>query len=81
MRCDDLAARLTDFMEGDLAPADEAAALDHLATCERCEEVLADTRAAVELARNHGRPTIDDDDRDRLFDNIATRLGQGTFTD
>jgi anti-sigma factor RsiW len=74
MQCEDLAARLTDFFEGDLTEADEAAALDHLATCENCERVLAETRAAVQLARDHGRPTIDDDDRRRLFADITTRL-------
>lgn len=74
MRCEELAERVTDLMEGDLGPDDEAEALEHLASCEHCERVLAETQAVVRLTREHGRETVDAADRRRLFDEITTRL-------
>ncbi len=78
--CADLEARLTDFLGGDVEPEVEAAALEHLATCERCETVLAETRSVIGLAGRHGRVELDDDDRDRLLDRILdTGFGGTTF--
>ena len=74
MRCEELAERLTDLMEGTLADDVEAAALEHLATCDSCEQVLADTEAAVALARDHGRIELDDTARRRLLDAIVGDL-------
>ena len=55
MTCDEMAANLTDFLEGDLAPDMEAVALEHLATCDDCTRVLNTTRAVTQIARDHGR--------------------------
>lgn len=74
MECEDLAERLTDFLEGDLEEPEEAAAIEHLATCSACEVVLADTRSAVELARDHGRAPLSSPDRDRMWDRISDEV-------
>lgn len=76
MTCDELAERLTDFLEGDLGAAEEAAAIEHLATCEACETVLAGTRDVMDLAATHGRVTLSSDDRDRLWDRVVGEVGR-----
>jgi anti-sigma factor RsiW len=72
MRCADLAERLTEFMEGELSPDEESAALEHLASCEHCETVLSETRDVVNLARDHGRPELTEPDRARMLDSITS---------
>ena len=74
MRCEDLAERLTDMMEGDLEAGEEEAALEHLASCPSCERVLADTRDVVSLAHDHGRPSLSGNDRGRMLGAIVTEL-------
>ena len=78
MDCGELEAHLTDFLEGQLAPATEAAALEHIATCERCEAVLAGTRSVIELATQMGRVRLEGADREQLLQEIlkATRPGE-----
>lgn len=74
MRCEELAEQLTELMEGEL-PADvEASALEHLASCESCERVLAETELVVQLTHDHGRLEVDDDDRRRLFGTISSEI-------
>ena len=59
MNCATLADRLTDFLEGELTPAEESAAIAHLSTCTSCEGVLADTRKVVPVSYTHlTLPTI-----------------------
>ncbi len=67
MNCEQVADRLTDLMEGDLPEQEQEAALSHLATCDRCEAVLADTQSASDLAREHGRVELNDADRERML--------------
>jgi len=74
MQCDDLAARLTEFLDGELESAAEAEAIEHLATCRHCEVVLAETREVAKLAHDHGRPALDELDRKRMLEGIAHRL-------
>lgn len=74
MECNDVAERLTDLMEGDLDPETESAALEHLATCERCEQVLAETRDVVSLAQEYGRVALSDEDRARMFGALTEQL-------
>lgn len=80
MRCEELAERVTDLLEGELGAAEETAALEHLATCERCEEVLTATREAVRVVHEHGRVELDERSRARIFDAIvsATELSAET---
>jgi len=74
MECQALAEQLTDFMEGLLDADTEAAALEHLASCPRCEHVLTSTRNVVELANEHGRPQLAGVDRDRLLTSILQTI-------
>ena len=59
MECADLAANLTEFLEGELDAEMEAAALEHLSSCEQCELVLAQTRTVVDLSGRHGRVVLE----------------------
>lgn len=76
MDCATLAAHLTDFLEGDLAPEEEMAALDHLSTCTACEVVLAETRSVVDLAHDHGRVPLSDDDRSRMLNGVIQKIDE-----
>ena len=70
MNCSELEAHLTDFLDGQLGPATEAAALEHIATCARCEAVLAGTRAVIDLAGDMGRVELEAAGRERLLQSI-----------
>lgn len=48
--CDLMCERLAAYMEGDLSPAEQAAAEEHLADCAPCAEVLAELRAIASQA-------------------------------
>lgn len=74
MQCDEMADRLTQLMEGELESADETAALEHLASCERCDSVLTATRDVVRLAHDHGRPALDYEARARMLGSIVAEL-------
>ena len=74
MECSDVADRLTDLLEGDIDSETEAAALEHLATCEQCEQVLAETRDVMSLAQEYGRAALSDEDRARMFGALTERL-------
>jgi anti-sigma factor RsiW len=71
MTCAELAARLTEFIEGVLPEDTEAEAIEHLATCPACERVLGGTRDVMGLGRRHGRIVLDDDRRSALLGRIA----------
>jgi anti-sigma factor RsiW len=70
MECAELAAALTDLLEGDLDDATERAALEHLATCERCDTVLTETRTVAGLAGEYGTERLDPTARHRLLSKI-----------
>lgn len=74
MNCQTLAAHLTDFLEGDLSPDEESAALEHLSTCNACEIVLAETRSVTQLAHDHGRVPLTNDDRSRMLDGVLREI-------
>jgi len=74
MRCDELEAQLTDFLEGLLPAAVEAAAIEHVATCERCEAVLAGTRAVIAMAPQAGRLRLPEEDREELLQRILSAV-------
>ena len=80
MQCHELAERLTDFLEGDLTAPEEAAALEHLSTCNQCETVLAETKAVTAMVGEHGRADLSHDDRERMLGSFleeATSLSPG----
>ncbi len=72
MECADLEANLTDFLDGVLGADSEAAALEHLATCEHCETILAQTRSVISLANRHGRVDLAPEEREDLLHRILT---------
>jgi anti-sigma factor RsiW len=67
MECAELEANLTDFLDGVLDAEAEAAALEHLATCEHCEAILTQTRSVISLANLHGRVELAPEERDDLL--------------
>ena len=71
MDCEDVAERLTDLLEGELAADEESAALDHLATCTACETVLAGTRDVIGLAKQHGRVELSEESRADLWSRVV----------
>lgn len=71
MTCDELAAQLTEFLEGALTDDVAAAALEHLATCASCERVLGETRQVMSLGSHHGRVRLDDGERSALLGRIV----------
>ena len=75
MECAALANRLTELLEGELTDAEEAEAVEHLATCSACETVLAGTRAVVSLAQEHGRVTLSEEERDALWSRVVGEAG------
>jgi len=76
MQCEDLAAMLTEFLEGELDHDTEEEAIEHLASCNHCELVLAETREVTRLARDHGRAVIEDSAKRRLLDGIVGRISE-----
>lgn len=70
MECHELEANLTEFLEGELNPQAEQAAVEHLATCQHCETVLAETKAVVATAAKFGGQKLDPKARERLFQSI-----------
>ena len=77
MDCSELEANLTDFLDGVLDADAEAAALEHLATCDRCEAVLAETRSVITLANRHGRTELAPGEREELLRQILSHHPEG----
>lgn len=77
MRCEEVAERLTDLLEGDLDEQDESAALEHISSCPSCEVVLSSTQEVTKLARDHGRVSLTDEDRRRMFGSLVRDLPDG----
>lgn len=63
--------RLSEFIDGDLSPAEEAAVQEHLQACELCRSTVAQLRLVVHEARNleDREPAVD------LWPAIRSRLG------
>lgn len=59
--CPDVAARLSEKLEGDLAPVDCAAMEAHLARCPRCDRACASLRAALAQCAGPGTAPVDAD--------------------
>ncbi len=70
MECHELEANLTEFLEGELNPQEEQAAIEHLATCQHCETILAETKAVVATTAEHGGEKLDPEARERVFQSI-----------
>lgn len=66
LTCDQLDAMLPEFFDGALDATDEAAASEHLATCDACRIVVHDLGRVGELAREHGRLQLSPEVRTRI---------------
>jgi anti-sigma factor RsiW len=66
MTCDELDTLLSEFFDGSLDEAQEAAAGEHLATCDQCRLQVSELEGVGELYRRHGRLTLPDNARDRI---------------
>ena len=76
MDCSELAANLADFIDGSLSPEDEAAAIEHLATCTECEAVLAGTRQRrASSASRHAKVDLTSVERADLLSKILAADG------
>jgi anti-sigma factor RsiW len=75
IQCDQVFELITDLLDGTVEPEVEAEALEHLATCTRCETTLAETRALVDLAPDARPVRLAPDQRaairSRLLDALA----------
>ena len=76
MDCETLAGQLTNFLEGDLLEHEEMAAITHLSSCDSCDLVLAGTRKTIQLARQHGRARLSDQDRLRILGSVINEVGE-----
>lgn len=74
MDCTTLASQIFEFLGGQLSEADQASALEHLASCESCEAILADTRSEVDLVENPERTPLTNDDRSRMLSNVIDEI-------
>ena len=52
----------------------EAAAVEHVATCERCQAVLSGTQAVIAVAPAAARLSLPPADRDALLQRILSSL-------
>lgn len=64
--CDELDTLLPEFFDGALDTTQEAAAAEHLATCDQCRLQVSELEGVGELYRRHGRLTLPDDARQRI---------------
>lgn len=69
--CDELDALLPEFMDGKLTADQEAAAAEHLATCDQCRIEVTELKGVGDLYRSHGRLGLPEESRLR----IARALG------
>jgi len=52
MNCEQVWKEVSNYLEGDIAPATRAAMDDHLLTCQRCRSVLEGSRNVIRLYRD-----------------------------
>lgn len=75
MNCDELALVLTDFLEGDLSPAVESEAIEHVSSCRSCETRLGGTKQVIALSSRYASSPLDAAARDRLLAEFIEELG------
>lgn len=78
IRCEDALARLWEFLDGELPPADETAVKEHLDICKRCYPQYDFQTAYFEYTRRireqeHAPPAL----RRRLFRKILEQEANG----
>jgi len=71
-RCRDLAAEISDYLDGDLSEARVAILEQHLARCACCTGFAASLRWAILACRATGQPRLPADVKQRARARIAT---------
>jgi len=74
-RCRDLAAEISDYLDGELSAARAAALEQHLAECVCCTGFAASLRRAILACRASGHPRLPSDVRRRARARIAEIMG------
>ena len=59
--CEKVRGRLSESIDGQLSPAEEAALESHLAACPACRAFAEELRRAVEACRGLPRPCVGDE--------------------
>lgn len=67
LRCRELVALITEYLEGALSPTDRARFEQHLSRCETCERYLAEVRATLEVAGRLSEESLPPPARDALL--------------
>lgn len=76
MQCDQVFELLSDLLDGSAEPELEAAALEHLATCTRCETTFSETRSLIALAPEARPAMLDPARRAALRARLAAAVGE-----
>jgi len=74
MKCEELVAYLSDYIDGNLDEELTAAAQEHLATCHNCHVVLDTTRKAIYLSRQRVATAMPAERRERLFSRLQESI-------
>ncbi len=69
VRCSEVLAELSDFLDGQLEMARTETLQAHVIKCDACERFGADVRAALDLLRETGTP-------EPLPDDVSKRLAE-----
>jgi heterodisulfide reductase subunit B len=78
MRCEELVAYLSDYIDNNLDEALRADAEAHLATCHNCHVVLDTTQKTILLYRRTNQAGIPVAQRDALFQRLQAVLDKRT---
>lgn len=70
MKCDELVAYLSDYIDQNLDEDLREDAQEHLATCQNCRVVLDTTQKMIFLYRQNGRKGIPAERRSELFSRL-----------
>jgi predicted anti-sigma-YlaC factor YlaD len=77
MDCETLVKYLSDYIDRQLSDELEAAAREHLMTCQNCQVMLDSTQRVIRLYHDAGREAaIPAVRRQRLYDELATLLAR-----
>jgi predicted anti-sigma-YlaC factor YlaD len=75
MQCETLVNYLSDYLDHQLSEELEAAAREHLMTCQNCQVMLDSTQRVIRLYHETGREaTIPAARRQRLYDQLEALL-------
>ena len=76
MRCEELLAYLSDYIDGDMSGELSAAAQEHLATCANCRVVLNTTQKAIFLVNSYNTRVIPAERRQSLWSQLEKALAR-----